>query len=469
MSTQIPQYPVDVMPIVMREAVWEVHHNVQAPIALCAGSAITVLSAAAAEKVKVIMPYGGEPKPVGVYSLIMAESGERKTAVDKIFGKMLSQRDARFANQYLGELARFKTEERIWRKTESKLVGRIADRELNEENTDDLRAQLEDHIKRKPEAPRLRCLIHQDMSERAIMEALEGDGKSIALMCNEGELLLRSAVLNKPSLLNKAWDGGPFHFDRKDRKIVATDTRATVSIMVQNAVLKDYLSSRGEIARGSGMWARFLMCWPPSMQGTRYTCYIEPSWERVDKFHARIEEVLNDEKQQVYEFDVDAKVEFITLLNRIELEIRPWWGSLADINDFASKAGENIARIAAQFHHVSQQTGKITVDTLTRAWSIVKWHLDETKRIFTPAVVPQVQIDAQALELYLGSHFFGLGLPVSVPRNAVLRSGPVRLAARFSDALDFLEAQGKIWIGSGANRRRFINPGRNWVNVSPSQ
>lgn len=459
-------YPVGALVKEVRDAVQQVQQNVQAPLALCAVSALSHLAAAAQDKIKVIMPWGGDPKQVGTYWAVIAESGERKSTVDGIFGKEIGLHDLLRANTYSMALDQYETDYRVWRKGEQTLVCRIADQELKGEHADDLREQLVEHIKRKPTKPRLRRRIRQDMSERAIMDALEGSGESIALICDEGEVLLRSAVLNKPSLLNKAWDGGPFHFDRKDRNIVAADTRSSVSVMVQSTILKAYLDKRGDVVRGSGMWARFLMCWPLSTQGWRYTSHAESTWELLEAFQLRIREILNDDTQYVYEFDADAKTELINLLNQIEPEIRPWGGYLSDISDFASKAGENTARIAALFHHASRQTGKISVDTLKRAWEIVKWHLEETKRIFTPSFdVPQLQADAVSVEAYLRTYIFKVGAPNSVPQNVVLKSGPIRgqgAGERFRDALRYLEGQQKIWISRDSKRKCFINIGRQW-------
>lgn len=461
MIKQVSQYPIDALVKVVREAVLEVQQNVQAPMPLCAVSALSTLAAATQEKIKVILPWGGYPKQVGTYWAVIAESGERKTAVDNIFGREIGLRDLERKKTYTADLTQYETENRIWNIGEGSLVRQIAALDKNGEPADELRQQLDAHLKRKPMKPRLRRLVRQDINERAIMDALEGMGESIAVICNEGEILLRSALLSKPSLLNKAWDGGPFHFDRKDHSIAADDIRSTVSLMVQSAVLEAYLDKRGKVVRGSGLWARFLICWPPSMQGWRYTSGVESTWESLDAYHGRIKEILADDMQYVYEFDADAKAEFITLLNRIEEEIRPWGGGLSDISDFASKAGENTARISALLHHVSQQQGKITADTLYRAWAIVQWHLEEAQRIFSPQFgVSQVQSDAQLLESYLRKRFFELIVKV-LPRTDVLHCGPIRDLGRFNAALDYLEAQEKIWIGT-LKRTKFINLGQYW-------
>jgi hypothetical protein len=127
-SFPIP-YPIEAMPGLLCEAIQQVHCNVQAPLPLCAIAALTTVSAAAQEKIKVVMPWGGDPKPVGVYFAVIAESGERKTAVDGIFSKPLNSRDALDAANYAAAIAEYEMDCRIWQKIENVLVHRIVAQE----------------------------------------------------------------------------------------------------------------------------------------------------------------------------------------------------------------------------------------------------------------------------------------------------------------------------------------------------
>ena len=72
----------------------------------------------------------------------------------------------------------------------------------------------------------------------------------------------------------------------------------------------------------------------------------------------------------------------------------------------------------------------------------------------------QIQTDAKALERYIQTHFYENG-DQPLPRNEVLRNGPIRPASRYDEVLDYLTAGSKVWIGR-LGRRRFIYRGPNF-------
>ncbi len=129
---------------------------------------------------------------------------------------------------------------------------------------------------------------------------------------------------------------------------------------------------------------------------------------------------------------------------------------LSDINDFAAKVMEILARLAAAMHYFAEEIGPISVDTLNRAFEIVKWHESEYKYLFSPeTAAPQDLVDARALAHYLKARFWGGPLSDTwAPRNQVLRNGPVRNRVRLTAALDLLQLRGAIRIGMGYKDRK---------------
>jgi hypothetical protein len=83
MYTERP-YPVEVFPPELRHAIWFSVLNIQAPTSMCAASALTGVSAASF-RVKVVLPWGQGAKQTGLYILVVADSGERKSALDALF------------------------------------------------------------------------------------------------------------------------------------------------------------------------------------------------------------------------------------------------------------------------------------------------------------------------------------------------------------------------------------------------
>jgi len=204
----------------------------------------------------------------------------------------------------------------------------------------------------------------------------------------------------------------------------------TVSYMVQSRLFQDLLDRRGDTMRGSGHWARYLIGWPASTQGTRYTYTLEKEWTHLPKFHEKARQLLDAFGRRsdaglitrdVLEFSEDAIAKWISLTNNTESMLQPC-GYLSDIKDFASKAVEITGRVAALLHVFSGQEGKISVDTLERAIAIVGWHLEEFKRIFSPgAGIPQEHADALKLEDYLYDNYWCRGFTFA-QKNLVLKT-----------------------------------------------
>jgi len=73
------------------------------------------------------------------------------------------------------------------------------------------------------------------------------------------------------------------------------------------------------------------------------------------------------------------------------------WGKWLSIKDFASKAAENVARLAALFHVFQGKEGVIDSETIEQAIQIIQWHLFEARRILSPQSQSPDQQDASRL------------------------------------------------------------------------
>ncbi|AYQ41868.1 hypothetical protein BLA9940_00029 [Burkholderia aenigmatica] len=408
--TAAPPYPIAAFTLIIKDAIDEVWMNTQAPDALIAMEFLADMAVAAQGIYDVRLPTG-QIRPVSLYLLPVAESGERKTGVHNLVAKELYEFDARRMKKYETDLAEYESEHRIWKSEGAGLHRRIT--KLTQEGgaIDELRIQLAEHDARKPVKPRARRIMRQNVTSRALMDALGGDGESIAFISDEGEIITKGGALNETGTLNKAWDGASMlTLDRADgESVVVRNPRVTAEYMIQRKVLKELLDRRGDVMRGSGHWARYLIGCPESTQGWRLTFGLDKVWLHLPKFHERMREFLDEFgrrvdageiKRTILEFSDDAMPRWIHVANTLESQLHPN-GYLHDIKDFASKALEIAGRVAALLHVFSKQEGKISVDTLNRAIMIIEWHLNEFKRIFsTQILVPQAHVDAQTLERY---------------------------------------------------------------------
>lgn len=469
-----PPYPVGAFPAVIAYAIQEVLDKVKAPDALVAMSFLATMSIACQGMIDVKLPIG-RSVPVSLNILNKAASGERKTVTDKIVGEPIYAFDEASISQYEHDLIQYKSDRSFWKTTESAIKSMIVKAIKEGRSTDELRLKLDRHLKNEPIHPRSHRFIHQNATEESFIHTLEGEGRSVAITSDEGEVVFKGGLMNRVGLRNKGWDGARLIvFERVSTgSVIARHPRVTVNIMVQDEVLDAYQQDRSAISRGSGFWARYLVGAPASTQGFRFINYVDEEWYRLPEFHARVKKLLEDYAsmmnagqitRQIIEFSPEAAAEWINQFNRLEGQIQPWQ-YLNDVHDFASKANEMVARVAALIHHFTEQKGKIALDTLNRAAAIVDWHLHEFKRLFSPQIMSYSMPDNMiAVERFLYFNYWRHGLP-NASKNQVLRNGPnsLRSKALLDPVLDAMRAQGWIMLFKENSTNKIMismNPGR---------
>src|SRR3546814_11312623 len=116
------------------------------------------------------------------------------------------------------------------------------------------------------------------------------------------------------------------------------------------------MGKAGELARGSGFLARFLVAWPESTQGTRQ--YQEPDYRMAGLagFNARITQLLtepmpfdetgNGLSPAMLALSPQAKDVWVKVYNLVETELAPF-GSLSDAKDVATNTAHTDAHLAA--------------------------------------------------------------------------------------------------------------------------
>lgn len=461
----LPQpYPLGAFPSLLMTTALEVEQYIQAPQALIAASIIAALSTACQGSMDVIDPTGRK-RPSSLNVLVIAESGERKSTVDGLIFAPIYTHDQKSAETYQVALDAYHAERELWDAANQGLRRRVGKAVSMGRSTDAIQEELAQHLMRKPKKPRFRRVIRQDMTARALMEALEGDGESIALTSDEGHVLLKSEVMTHLGLLNKAWDGAQvLSLDRAEfDHVLVSNPRVTMNIVTQHAALYDYLRKHRDIARGSGHWARYLVAWPLSTQGGRVASPTEPNWVSLPVFQDRLKQLIEQStvrvesgkaEREILEFSDDAKMRWFELARHTETLLRPG-DYLHDVKDFASKVMEHLSRLAALFHYFNGDTGKISSETLERAYNVLRWHVEEFKRIF--AAPPLHEADAVRLFKYLRDCVWeGPGSDTYVDKNDVRQRGPLRDRDRLNAALRLLADSQAIWILQDAKNKKWL-------------
>lgn len=470
-----PTFPTNHFYGSVESAIEEVMDTIQSPDALIATSFLTAMSIACQADIDMMLPFGSTT-PCALYLATIADSGERKSATDKLVLKSIYEHERSQAAAYEAALARHKVDRLQWNTT--KKVLECTTKKSTLDDLDRLHRYNEAHIAAEPIHPTRNRILLQNTTERALINAIQGHSKSIALVTDEGDTFVRSGVARELGTLNKLWDGPSLtSLDVEDRVVEAYDPRLTLSFMIQERPFQTFLDRSDNKARASGLLARFLLCQPESTQGYRLTknrLDLDSSRHAaLETFHKRVTELLiaresrhaaGDLGKKILRFSTDAKALWIETQNLIEPELGKD-GIYENVRDFVSKSIEIASRVAGIFHHFEGFEGNVVERaTLERALVIVDYYLGEYKKKFgNNSNLPEDEKDARALMTYLRSHYWERGREQAA-RNDVRKCGPIRHQGRFTTALALLEEKGAIRV---CHESSFQRKGRLLIRLHP--
>lgn len=115
------EFPLSALPPLIRDAVIEAQQITQAPLGLVAASALGAVSLVCQNLIDVCR-LNTLRGPVSLFFLTLAESGERKTAVDKLLMKPLYQQEMQLYSRYKSELACLEKQGRAFKGSEKSIV-----------------------------------------------------------------------------------------------------------------------------------------------------------------------------------------------------------------------------------------------------------------------------------------------------------------------------------------------------------
>jgi hypothetical protein len=388
-------YPVACLPAIIQNAVLSYQAYGKQPLSLIACSALANISLAcqalanvARDKMLV--------SPVSLYFLSISPSGSRKSSVDHAFGQPIRSWEKKTSEALEPTVRNARELHQAWLGEKEALLAQIRRAAVTGQDATRFKEQLTFLVENEPTVPLVPSLFFEDATQEAITSRLATGWPSASIWSDEGGIVLSGYGMQNNTtkfvaLLNRLWDGKDFVSHRKtSRSFVLANRRLTVSLMLQPLLMEQMAAKNQGIVRQSGFLARSLMACPENSMGTRF--YEEPPESLVDlqSFHERIIACLDTslflDQKGCFEipalpFASQAKAVWIKQFNDMEAGLSHK-GKWALISDFASKAAENTARLAALFHLFDGKDGAINCEDVERATEIVRWHLSDTKRIF---------------------------------------------------------------------------------------
>lgn len=465
-------YPLDALPTAMREAVLEVQGFAQAPMAMVATSALSALSMAAQalHDVKRAEKLTG---PIGLFTLVLADSGERKTTCDDFFMPEIRQWQRTQEEVMRPQIESHEAAVDAWNAEREGIVAKIKELSKNGKPTDALKRDLADLQAEKPVPPRVPRLIYSDITPEELGYQLAKRWPSAAITASEGGTVLGGhsmtgdSAMRNMARLNDLWSGQEISSDRRTSESwVARGARLTVGLQVQESTLRSFFDKSAGLARGTGFLARFLVAWPQSTQGKRLFKDAPGQWPKLAAYHQRIERILSvptpmDDDgaltPSLIPLSADAKAMWVEYHDEVETRLAVG-GDYADVRDVASKSADNAARLAALFHIFENGGGgAIGLEAMEAGCMVAVWHLQESRRFFGEIAVPVEMADAMRVIRWAVE--VGRTQGGTVATRDLQRLGPVRSKDRLDAALRELQAHHHVRLRTEGKRKLVeINP-----------
>lgn len=396
-ETAIP-FPVVALPQIMRDAVLELHDYIQAPLALLASGALSVASVAT-QAIGDIRRDEVLTGPLSLYCLVIAESGERKSAADRYYASPVSDWEREQAIIYQPLIADAEARLAAWNSKHDGICRTIAKLAAKATSDSAHTEQLAEHELKKPVVPIVPRVRYPNISTEGFLANLQKGHPSAAVWSAEGGTFLGGPATNPETVMasfatfNELWSAERIAQDRKSVQSILVDgVRVSVNIMVQPATLDQFVDKTNGLSRGSGFLARFLVCRPSSTRGNRLYKAPTAGMPAMERFCDRIRELLAPPLIR----DGDGRL-IVRMLGLSPAAFEIWMGyynateteqaeghQYASIPDFASKSAEQAARLAGIFHVISDagESDEVQGETMAMAVKVAGWYLDEARRIF---------------------------------------------------------------------------------------
>ncbi|MCE8556361.1 DUF3987 domain-containing protein [Ruegeria pomeroyi] len=347
-------YPVEALGG-LRNAVEAVQGLTQAPVAIPAASALCVASLAV-QGFADVETLGG-PRPVSLYALTIAQSGERKSSCDAPLMAAMRDHEREQAIAQRDDHACWVNAQALWKGERDRIL--VEAKKGKGEKRTAAQADLA-ALGKEPAAPPSADRTVTEPTFEGLTRLFATGQPSLGIFSDEGGQFLGGHAMNSDNrqktlaALNDLWQGNPIRRTRAgDGHATLYGRRLAVHLMVQPRVARAFMADR--IAAETGFLPRFLISEPPSTIGRRKFEDANRDDIRLRSFADRLRAILalpmpmdpetRELQPRVLPLAPEARALLIGFADSIEAAQAPG-GSLAHVTGYASKAAEQAARLA---------------------------------------------------------------------------------------------------------------------------
>lgn len=421
-------YPVNALGP-LQSVVEAVQAMTQAPMAIPAQSALSI-AALAVQGFANVETLGGD-RPLSLYCLTIADSGERKTSCDERFMEPVRAHEKEAGKQHAKDRQTWTNARDLWLANRHILMKGQKNGTLPDDALDELGPE--------PKAPPSPDRIVNEPTYEGLTRLFAEGQPSLGLFSDEGGQFLGGFAMAKDNrqktltAFNNLWGGAPIKRTRQgDGAFTLYGRRLSLHLMAQPVVTYELLSD--PMARDSGFLPRCLICQPVSTIGTRLHRETVVDYAPLNAFARRLSGILNtgmcmdpdtgELKLRTLLLSEEARALLIGYSDEVEQAQLPG-GEFEPIRGFASKAAEQAARIAGVLS-LWQDMGltHVSIEAMRCGITLAKFYLSEALRLSGAAQVSEEVAQAEALRVWMLSPSHGKNWLIL---RDVVQRGPNRL------------------------------------------
>lgn len=380
---ETPDLPPDLLPSVFGEYAGALSDALQTPSTMSVLFTLAVMSLALQRKFKV-SPFGDDySEPVCVWAVILADSGERKSALIQRLLKPVLLKEAKLAEQMRPEIMERDTLRKINAKRIEKLQADAAKEESPVRRGEMVR-EIGELAAQTPEELKPKRYFTGDVTPEKLQTMLVDHGGSMSVMSDEGGIFLVLAGLYNGGeayvdVFLQAYSGSPVRVDRGSRTAVIDRPALTFGLGMQPGLFADMAPAAKRKFRSSGTFARFFFGLPATRigkrdMGRRVTIPVELESRyraevlRLLEIEPRTGVADGDDDEHVLTLSDAARDLWVKFAQKIEND-QGDDGPLVDMRDWCAKLPGGALRVAGLFHVAGHGAADepISEETMKRA------------------------------------------------------------------------------------------------------
>jgi hypothetical protein len=400
------RYPLEALGSVLGRAAAAIARKVQVPESIAGQSVLAAAGLAAQAFRDVRLPYG-QTRPLSLFFITIAESGDRKSSADHEALWPIRKREQALREAHEADFEDWKHRSAAHAAQRRKIE---ADKKFDlAQRTNELRA-----LGPEPRRPLEPILTVPDPTVEGLAKAWANAPGSLGLFSAEGGAFFgghgmsQDHKLKTAATLSDLWDGSGIRRMRAgDGLLILPGRRLACHLMAQPEAAASFFAD--PILRGQGFHSRFLTAGPESMAGSRF--YREPKPEddaAIRAYGARLLALLeatpplaegkpNELVPTPLNLSSGAASLWKGLFDHVEAQCGRE-GDLASIKSFGAKAAENAARIAGVLAVVEDlHCIEVSETIMVNAIDLMNWYVSEALRLagqaaLSPALAKAVRL-----------------------------------------------------------------------------